>query len=754
MMRLLRFELAKIWCKKPFLAILMVLLLTNLLLQWYGNRESERQPGLQSYRKAAETMADMTEQEKFTYLQKLSEDLENLRVTDQIAMWMGRDQNSLEDLSAEHQEIFRQWYPVYQEGDFLTYTDSLDKEILLINELFEEAKQVTGYETYLQEMQSNQQELSGISIFAKQNKDSFSKRNIEKSREDYSSRTTAGVRWIPSKGPVSMMDNLVTGILLLVGVLLFAVWGIMEEKEKKLFYITRATNYGVFHDMWARMTILGINCMIFSILLYGCNYIFYGITTGFWNLSIAMQSIDAYMQSCYSMSMGEFMLLSVLTKAVTVYCFGLLLQWITILSRNKIIPFVLGILILAGNILLYELLPAVGAWSPLKYINLIGVFHTENVWGDYLNFNICGYPLSRTVLSVILLGVLFVGFCIMVTIAFWRGDHFSFPAGRKRKRIACRPYAHLFSYECYKILISNRALFVLLACLALSGAYYATRNYSLSAKEEYYQDLMMKLEGELTEDKEAILLAENQRYESALSKLEQIAALEEEGKLGEIQAEEQRDPWYAVLQFYPAFQRAWKQYERIQKDGGQFLYDTGYLYLLGIWGEGFLMELLIFAIGLLLIFSNSVSMEYQNHTDLLIYSSTAGMKKVLLRKAWLCILVGLCFPVCMWIFHRIHLQKTFPMHHWTSSIQTISCFRNLPVGVPIWLFVAAVIGIQILVCCFVALCVTLLSSWRKNFMQTILIGMVLFVVPLVLYAQGIDFMKWLTVYPWYVCLVG
>lgn len=39
-------------------------------------------------------------------------------------------------------------------------------------------------------------------------------------------------------------------------------------------------------------------------------------------------------------------------------------------------------------------------------------------------------------------------------------------------------------------------------------------------------------------------------------------------------------------------------------------------------------------------------------------------------------------------------------------------------------------------------------------MQTILIGMVLFVVPLVLYAQGIDFMKWLTVYPWYVCLVG
>ena len=154
MMRILRFEMSKIWCKKPFLALLTVLLLMNLLLQWYGNRETELQPGLQSYRKAAEIMADMTEQEKFAYLQKMAEDLENLRIADQIAMWMGRDQNSLDELSTEHQEIFRQWYSVYQEGDFLTYTDSLDKEILLVNELWRAATMPDAYINHEQRLGS------------------------------------------------------------------------------------------------------------------------------------------------------------------------------------------------------------------------------------------------------------------------------------------------------------------------------------------------------------------------------------------------------------------------------------------------------------------------------------------------------------------------------------------------------------------------------------------------------------------------
>lgn len=749
-MGLVRFEMAKIWCRKAFLAILMFLVLVNLVLQWYGNRETKQKPGLQAYRKAVESMAAMTEQEKYTYLQEKADELENLRVTDQIAMWMGRDQNTMEELSAEHQEIFKKWYPVYRKGDFLTYTDSLDKEIVLIDELLEEAGQVTNYGQYLQEMQESQKELTEISIFSKQEKDSFSKRNIKKSQNDYKCRTASHVKWTPSKGIVSTIDNQTTGIFLLISTFLFAVWGIMEEKEKRIFFISRATVHGILEDICARIVGIGINCILFSLLLYGSNYLFYGITTGFGDLSSDIQSVSAYMQSCQNMSIGQFLLCSVLTKAVVVWCFGLLLQCITILSRKKIVPFLAGILILAGNVLLYELSPSVGVLNPFKYINLLGVYHTENIYGDYLNFNIYGYPVSRTELSLVFLGLLFALACILNILIFCRGNHFSFPMAKKRKRIFGRPFFTLFGYESYKILIGNRALLVLLVCVFFSSLHYSSRSYPLSAREQYYQDLMMELEGELTADKEQILQAEQKRYEDAYAQLEQIAALEEEGKLGKIQAEEQREQWKMILFFYPSFQRAWKQYERIRENGGRFLYDTGYLYLFGVWGGGFIMEFLFLEIGLLLAFSHSVSMEYQNHANLLICSSKSGIKRVICRKICLCLLAGMCLPLCMWIYHGIHLQKYFPMHGWSSSIQGIFAFQKLPAMVPIWLFVIAAVVVQALVCSLVALSVLLLSYWRKNFMQAVLIGMVLFLVPLALYVQGIRFMKWLTLYPWYI----
>lgn len=748
-MKLVRFEMAKIWRKKKLLALLLVIILANILLHWYGNRSMEGQPGLTAYKRAAENLSSMSEEEKAAYLNQRAEDLENIRVAESIASWLSRKENTLESLSEEHQEIFKKWNPVYQEGKFLDYTDSLYQEIALIDELQKEAEQVTNYGEYLREMEENQEDLGGISIFSKGKEKTFSQRNIDKSREDYRGRSAANVKWFPGKGVTSAMDSPITGILYLVSIFLLAIWGMMEEKEKKLFYITRAADRGVLHDILARMAALGISCVLQGILLYGSISLFYGITTGFWNLSLDIQSVADYMQSSYTMTIGQFMLLSVLTKAVVGFGFGLLLQFVTLLSRRRMLPFLAGIGFLAANTLLYGLLPGVGSLSPLKYLNFIGVFHTENLYGDYLNFNIGGSPVSRTTLSLLLILFLLAVGCILVTVAFCRGRNFTFIERQRRKIVSYRPHVSLFRHECYKLFIANHGLVVILGCLVLAGGYYSSRDMYLSVKEEYYKGLMESLEGELTEKKEALLLSEKERYDNAFEKLEQINELEAEGKIGHIQAEDQRDVWNAVLSFYDAFQRVWRQYERIQERGGLFVYDTGYLYYFGVWGGGFLMELLVFVICILLVFSHSVSMEYQNKTNLLICSSSQGMGKILRKKAWLCGAVGMCLPACLRLFCWLRIGKMFPMHYWGSSIHGIDQYQDFYVNIPIWLFAALAVGLQILVCIFLALCVMLLSYWRKNLMQTILIGAVLFAVPLALYAQGVDFMKYLTVYPLY-----
>ena len=48
------------------------------------------------------------------------------------------------------------------------------------------------------------------------------------------------------------------------------------------------------------------------------------------------------------------------------------------------------------------------------------------------------------------------------------------------------------------------------------------QKYSPSVQEQYYQNLMMQLEGGLTEQKEALILSEQERYTQAFLKLRKL----------------------------------------------------------------------------------------------------------------------------------------------------------------------------------------------------------------------------------------
>lgn len=718
-------------------------------MQWYINRPSDTKPDLYSYRLVAQKTADMTEHEKLQYLQETKEILENICTAGNIALLTNNNKNEIDCLSAEQLEIFKKWYPYYQNGDYIVYTDSLDKELSLITELYQEAASVTNYAGYLQKIKENREVLNGISIFSDNSTDNFSSRNIEKSYNDYKDRTDTNIKWFPSKGIVSSMDNQITGLLLIISSFLLSVWGLLEEKEKGLFYITRATKYGIFQNITARIISLWLSCVFFSAILYGSSCAFYYFTSGLGNLKYDIQSVSEYMQSCYSLNVGSYMLISVFSKAMVIFCFGLFLQFIAIICRKKIMPFLIGIIVLASSALMYIFMPSVGVLNCLKYSNIIGFFHTENLYGDYLNYDIGGYPVSRTFLSVMLLLTLIIICCIAVFISFYYGKNLYFKQSTGKIKIWFKPHVSIFRHECYKIFIANHALYILTICIIAAGYHNCSHSYLFSTQEQYYKDLMLKLEGKLNDEKETLLLSEKKRYDNAMKQLDKIDELEAQGQMNSRQADEQRDILNATLAFYKPFKRAWNQYEYIKNNNGNLVYDTGYLYLLGIWGDNFLITLLIFIVCFLLVFCNSVSIDYQNSLNLLINSSALGMKSVLWQKTKICILVGILLPVCIWSIRILHINNTMPLHYWNNKIHIISSLGNVPVNMPIWCFVLLAAASQILISGLVSIFIMFLSYRRKNYIQAMFLGALIFLAPLILYTQGFEFMKYLTVYPFF-----
>lgn len=753
MCRLIYYELAKIWRKRSFALSVCVLLILNLFLLWYVNCSNGENVPLSAYKSFQNEIAEMSEIEKGDYISNLKETMDGVCLVQNVLDMQKMQGESGKALAEQEMTanpgVFEKYYKTYQAGSYLHFTDSIWQEKNLIDELYNEQQKAAGYEEYLQSVQGNKASLSGISIFGNQDKNNFSTRNIEKSAEDYAALSDQNIRWMPSKALSVSMENIWTDLFLILSVFLFAGNLIFEEKEKKLFYITRSTKRGQFQSICAKLTTLLIHCIAIAALLYGCNLIFSEVTIGFEDVTASIQSIADYMESNLNISVLGYIAGSVLTKSTVLFGMGAILTALCILTDQMFLPYLAGMLFYGCSYLLYLLIPAVEKGSLFKYINLIGLMKTENLYGSYLNFDIGGYPVSRLLVSwsvIIMLAVFGIAALILL---FLHGTNFELSKIQSKQQRPFYPHASLLRYESYKIMIMNRALVILLLFSFVIGGRVLNQKYSPSVQEQYYQNLMMQLEGGLTEQKEALILSEQERYTQAFSEIEKIDGMVSDGEIDESTGEQLKADWYGITFFYPSFQRVMQQYENIQEDGGEFIYDTGYLYFFGRMNDDYLIDLLLLSLCMVIAFGNVMAMEYQSGSWYLLCATKQGRKKSIVRKMVVCMMAAMIMSVLPMICRFVNISSVYPLHELTAAITDIPCYQEFPLAIPVWFFVLLLFLTQMASMIAVVIVVLLISYWRKNYIQTMFFAILILVVPIVLKLLGFEFAGWGSVYPLY-----
>lgn len=151
-----------------------------------------------------------------------------------------------------------------------------------------------------------------------------------------------------------------------------------------------------------------------------------------------------------------------------------------------------------------------GKWSVFKYINLIGILETQKLYGSYLNFNIGGYPVSRLVLTRSIIIDLAISGITLSILLFVYGRNFELVKSRSKHKKHFHPHISLLYHEGYKIMITNRAVVVILLFAILIGWQIIGKEYNPSAQEQYYRDIMLQLEGKMTDEKEALIISEQE----------------------------------------------------------------------------------------------------------------------------------------------------------------------------------------------------------------------------------------------------
>ena len=292
----------------------------------------------------------------------------------------------------------------------------------------------------------------------------------------------------------------------------------------------------------------------------------------------------------------------------------------------------------------------------------------------------------------------------------------------------------------------NRAFVILLLFGLVIGGRILNQKYNPSVQEQYYQDLMMQLEGELTEQKENLILSEQERYTQAFSEIEKIDGMVSNGEIDESTGEQLKADWYGVTFFYPSFQRVMQQYENIQEKGGDFIYDTGYLYFFGKMNDDYLIDLLLLSLCIIIAFGNVMAMEFQSGSWYLLSATRQGKKKIIVRKTVVCILATMVISVIPMICRLVNVSSVYPLHELAAAITDMHCYQAFPLTIPVWLFVLLLFLVQMVSMIAVVIAVLLISYWRKNYIQTVFFAILILVVPLVLKLLGFVFAGWGAVY--------
>lgn len=654
----------------------------------------------------------------------------------------------------EHPGVFEFYYDLYESEEYLHYTNSLELESAFINELYAEEYKVATYDSYLQSIQESKKVLGAISIFGKQEKNSFSSRNIQKSAADYANLTTDGIRWAPSKPIVSTIESAWTDILLILLAFLFIGSLITEEKQKGLFYITRSTKYGISHSIISKLSALLIHCLISSVLFFGTNYLYFGFSAGWCDVTAKLQSLAPYIESNLPVSIWGYLLLSVFTKALVIFGAGAILTAVCILSENMVLPYFIGLVFWAISLALYQFMPAASKSSMAKHINLFGILRTENLYGTYLNLDFGGYPFSRVALSWFVVGIVALSGVVLSYVFFLKGKKLQLKHGMKRISFRFRPHACLLRHESYKILITNHALVILLVFCALIGYNELSHTYTPSVQEQYYQNIMLQLEGKQTNEKIDLIEAESARYQEAFEEIERINAAVNSGELDEEAGRIMKIKWYSITAFYSAFQRVEQQYQDVSENDGNYIYDTGYLYLLGIMGGGVLNDFLLLTTGIILAFSHVFSMEYQNGVCGILYATEKGKRGIITRKIVVCLLTAAIFSTIPLICRFISVSAAFPVRGMLFAARSIPFYSGCPSYIPAIGLILLKLILQILSGCILTIVMLVFSRWRKNHVQAIFFGFLILCVPIILIVLGFSFAQWFSLYPLYSYVLG
>ncbi|MBR6474332.1 MAG: hypothetical protein IKS98_02660 [Lachnospiraceae bacterium] len=609
-----------------------------------------------------------------------------------------------------------------------------------------ELEEQATYEEYLNGITKTADMITSVSIFS--DKDSYSYKNAKKTSDVYERlKEKIDIETGPSKGVELWSENGITGIIGILVLLVVINEMILKDRESGQLNLLFTMDKGRTEHGAVKLFVCAASAFVVTFIILLTAFLTCGQLFGIGDVSRSIQSVVGLKGCNLKISVAGYIVVYYIVLSFTVTVLSLIVFFIESLIRSSVMVYLAVALVFGIEATLYYVIGDTSYLAILRELNLFSFLNPGRYLSVYGNVSIFGYPVDRFLfvgVSLITIFVLFAplavkAYSVQTTIPVKNRKPDGLVTGRVcsliervKKRFIPKSVS-IWPHEIYKLMICGGTLWILVL-FAVFEIYSFTPASEYFENEDYYylKGYLQKYEGPVTD--ETILAVEEElegfdrTYEEFRSVLEKCPPELAAGV--SLQYQDRLKP-KGGLDLLKA------RVERLKRNGGYIVYDTGYRLLTfdRMAKHKELTMAITLSIMLVLSLSYLFACDDSLYMDRITSVMLKGRKRLNIKKMIIGSIIAFLIYVMNYFPYVFSIFKVYGSNGLSFPVQSVShlegsVFEKL--GFSIGGCVGFFLILKYLIMIAEMIVLHFLSKKLRSLSRTLVVGIVIFVGPLLM----------------------
>lgn len=588
--------------------------------------------------------------------------------------------------------------------------------------------QIKGYGEFLDSIKERCRSITGISFFA--DEDSFAYKNALKTETVYDNVKIKSLPYEVSEGVEVVLFNDISDILLIFAIFAAAVFVFTKDKEIGILNLLHSYRKGRGSLCISKLLVLLIFSAAANLIFIGANLAIGGLTYGLGDLTRPIQSVNGFFECSFNLSLWQYLLITFIFKSLGGFLWGVLFAFICSFSGNNAQIYGISVVIAASEVLLYTKISTLSNYGLLHDFNLVSFIKPDNIFSTYRNINLFNEPFNALIVIPVVWTVL-LALLIFAVVRSFAGEknreYRKISFGIRKKTAKHKVHSKLY-YAFHKSLVLQKTGYLVAVWLAAVVIFHLSFTKPADLTDFYYKDYTTDNSGTVTAQTDEVIRTDEEYFARLHEELMSPDITME--RMQKIQNEFYRESALVML-------RSRCEAIRYSQYDTEIFYDSGYKRAFGVNGntENLQMALLIMIFSALAI-SPLISFDRSRGLTSVIYSTASGKKSYLKHSIIVTVTLSVFASAAVMLPYFFNVLSKYGTQGLSLPIQSLEYFADFALPVNVWQYALGLFFVRTAIFTLCSLAMLLVSKHSKSRFSATLINVTIFVMPVLIMVVG------------------